>query len=114
MHADCADASLTHSLRLLALCLALILGIEWCQPLLVLAQPNGTPGAANSSTSNELPPIQEVETVEVRSPFYKKWWFWTIVGVVVAGAAVGVAAGGGGGGNGSNQPSGPGNVQVKW
>ena len=30
---------------------------------------------------------------EGRTPVYKKWWLWTIVGVVVAGAAVGVGVG---------------------
>ncbi|HWE31443.1 MAG TPA: hypothetical protein VHB97_25740 [Polyangia bacterium] len=30
---------------------------------------------------------------EARTPVYKKWWLWTIVGVVVAGAAVGVGVG---------------------
>jgi tetratricopeptide (TPR) repeat protein len=28
-----------------------------------------------------------------RTPAYKKWWVWTVVGVVVAGAAVGVGLG---------------------
>ena len=78
--------SLPQWLRCLALGLALVTGIEWCQPLMVLAQPNGS-SPANVS-SNELPPIQEAENVEVRSPFYKKWWFWTIVaGVAIGGAA---------------------------
>jgi hypothetical protein len=29
----------------------------------------------------------------VATPIYKKWWFWTIIGVVVAGGAVGAAVG---------------------
>jgi tetratricopeptide (TPR) repeat protein len=32
-------------------------------------------------------------TAPARTPTYKKWWVWTIVGVVVAGAAAGTAAG---------------------
>lgn len=41
-----------------------------------------------------IPPIeteqQQLETtVEPETPFYKKWWFWTAVGVVLAGAWVG-------------------------
>jgi hypothetical protein len=101
--------SLPHWLRCLALGLSLVTGIEWCQPLMVLAQPNGS-STANVS-SNELPPIQEAEKVEVRSPFYKKWWFWTIVAAVVGGAAIAVAAGGGG--NGGSAPA-PGSVNAKW
>jgi hypothetical protein len=92
------------SLRLLTLGIVLILGLEWCQPLLALAQPNGTSSSANIGTTNDLPPIQEVEWVEDRKPFYKKWWFWTIVGAVVGGAAIAVAAGSGGGGGGSTPP----------
>ncbi len=41
---------------------------------------------------------KEVTRLEARikelqrpSPFYKRWWFWTAVGVAVAGAAVGTA-----------------------
>jgi hypothetical protein len=100
-------------LRLMAMSLLFVLGIEWSQPILLHAQPNGTPSVTNSN--DELPPIQEAEKVEDRKPFYKTWWFWTIVGVVVAGGAVAVAAGGGGGGGGgSSAPASPGNVQVKW
>lgn len=42
------------------------------------------------------PPVEaKVETTDDRSrkPVYKKWWFWTIVGVGVAGAAAGITAG---------------------
>jgi tetratricopeptide (TPR) repeat protein len=31
-------------------------------------------------------------------PVYKKWWFWTGIGVVAVGASVGIAAAGGGNG----------------
>jgi hypothetical protein len=94
-------------LRLLAMTLLLIIGIEWSQPIVVGAQPNGPSTVAPGN--DELPPIQEVEKVEVRSPFYKKWWFWTIVAAVIGGAAIAVAAGGGGGsgGNSAPGPSGP-------
>jgi hypothetical protein len=92
---------MSNGLRVLAIGLTLVLAVEWSQPILVLAQPNGTQAGAVSS-ADELPPIQEAETVEVRSPFYKRWWFWTIVAVVVGGAAIAVAAGGGGGSNGSS------------
>lgn len=41
------------------------------------------------------PAVVVVPVVEPprRTPVYKKWWLWTIVGVVVAGGAVGVAVG---------------------
>lgn len=94
---------LNHGLRVLALILALIVGLELSQPILARAQPNGTGDSA--AVSNELPPIQETETVEVRSPFYKRWWFWTIAAVLVGGAAIAMSGGGGGGG--SAPPSGP-------
>ena len=102
-----ADSS-ERLLRLFAVTLTLILGLEWGQPLLVCAQPNGIP--STSAIGSELAPIQEVETIEDRKPFYKKWWFWTIVGVVVAGSAVAVAASSGGG---SSSPPPSGGVSVK-
>jgi hypothetical protein len=33
------------------------------------------------------------EEIEKKKPWYKTWWFWTIVGGVVVGAAAGVTAG---------------------
>lgn len=36
-----------------------------------------------------IPPPPKEEPVEVSSPWYKKWWVWTAVGVVVVGVAVG-------------------------
>jgi len=82
-------------LRLVAIGLMLVLGLEWSQPLFLLAQPNDSQAAVSSA--DESPPIQEAETVDERKPFYKKWWFWAIVGAVVAGAAIGIAAGSSGG-----------------
>jgi hypothetical protein len=95
-------------LRPLAVTLMLVLGLEWSQPILLHAQQNGTSSVAASN--DELPPIQEMEKVEDRKPFYKKWWFWTIVALAVGGATVAVAAGGGGGGGGAA----PGSVTTKW
>ncbi|MCK5795662.1 MAG: tetratricopeptide repeat protein [Deltaproteobacteria bacterium] len=45
------------------------------------------------------PPETPKPKVAASSPFYKKWWFWTAVGVVVVGTAtgVGVAAANSGG-----------------
>jgi tetratricopeptide (TPR) repeat protein len=48
-----------------------------------------------------VPPAQPAPSAEThsqpaataRTPVYKKWWLWTIVGVVAAGAAVGIAVG---------------------
>jgi hypothetical protein len=33
-----------------------------------------------------LPPREPEKKVAVAAPFYKRWWFWTLVGVVVSGA----------------------------
>ena len=35
--------------------------------------------------------MQEAESVKCR-PFYKKWWFWTIVAVAVVVGAAAIAA----------------------
>ena len=37
----------------------------------------------------ELAAIRQRETPPPSRPFYKRWWFWTAVGVAVAGATVG-------------------------
>jgi hypothetical protein len=99
--------------RSLVLVLTMLLGLQWCTPLVSHAQSNGT-SANISAGGDDLPPIQEVETIEVRKPFYKTWWFWTIAGVLVAGAAIAVAAGSGGSSSSSSPSGSPGNVQVKW
>lgn len=85
----------SRSLRVLAVGLALVFGCEWEQPMLALAQSQEPP--AGTVAPAELPPIQEAETIEVRSPYYKRWWFWTLVAAVGGGIAVAVAGGGGGG-----------------
>ena len=42
------------------------------------------PNAANPQTLVGQP----APAVEAESPFYKKWWFWTLVGAAVAGGVV--------------------------
>jgi iron complex outermembrane receptor protein len=49
-------------------------------------KPEATP--ANTTTVAVEQPAPEKKT-----PIYKKWWLWTIVGVVVAGTAVGLGVG---------------------
>ena len=96
---------------------ALVLLIEVVAPCWSWAQAaTPAPPPTASTVSQELPPIQEVEAIEDRRPFYKKWWFWTIVAVAVGGAAVAMAGGGGSNGSSSTStaPAGPGNVNVKW
>jgi len=44
------------------------------------------PPAADLQASQPLPPPAQHST-----PVYKKWWFWTLIGVVVAGTVVAVA-----------------------
>lgn len=107
-------------LRVVALGLSIVLGVEWTAPMASQAQPNGgtaqvSPTSTNAATQ-DLPPIQEAEVIEERKPFYKKWWFWVLVGVVVAGGAAAAMGGGGGGGGSSTTTAapGPGNVNVRW
>lgn len=57
---------------------------------------------------------RSVET-PAQKPFYKKWWFWTVVGVLIAGAGAAAAGGGGGGGDAPASAGGDsGSVQVNW
>ena len=96
-------------LRVMALVLAVVLGLEWTVPLGGYAQsiPEPASGQAASVGNQDLPPMQEAEVIEQRKPFYKTWWFWTIVGVVLAGGGAAAAMSGGGS---SSTPSG--NVTV--
>ncbi len=48
------------------------------------------------------PDNEIVDVPPTHKPVYKKWWFWTIIGVVVVGAGVGVGLG-----LGLKQPTGP-------
>ncbi len=48
--------------------------------------PPPTPAPTVATAKSEQAPVE-------RTPVYKKWWLWTIVGVVAAGAAVGIAVG---------------------
>ena len=50
--------------------------------LLHLAPGAREPGTATPGLSPPPPPVRSVSR-----PFYKRWWFWTAVGVAVAGAA---------------------------
>ncbi len=91
-----------RALRALALMLAVMLGLEWTVPLVGYAQLNQGPAQPNqepasaptvSVESQEVPPMQEASVIEEPKPFYKKWWFWTIVvGVVVVGFLAAVIA----------------------
>ena len=49
------------------------------------------PAAVSLSDGPLVPEEDESEQVVGKQPFYKTWWFWTIVGVAVVGA--GTAAG---------------------
>jgi len=42
------------------------------------------------------------ETDDALSPWYHKWWLWTLVGVAAVGVAVGIGGSGGGGSSGSS------------
>jgi hypothetical protein len=84
-----------RALRAVALMLAVVLGLEWTVPLGGYSQPNQGPSQPNRESdtapatsvgTQDLPLTQEAAVIEEPKPFYKKWWFWTIVvGVVVVG-----------------------------
>ena len=95
MQTACWEMPWFRALRAVALMLAVVLGMEWTVPLCGYAQPNQGPAQPNqepasapaASVGNQDPPsMQEAESVEVQSPFYKKWWFWVLV---VVGVGVG-------------------------
>lgn len=81
--------------------MALVFMLQCVLPVQLLAQD----GAAESvqTQGDVYPPIQRANEI-MTPPFYKRWWFWTLVGAVVIGG-VAVAAGSGGGGD-SNAPAG--------
>jgi tetratricopeptide (TPR) repeat protein len=64
-------------------------------------QPKGStaPGEAKpeatslTSTPADATVVAQADSGPRRTPIYKKWWLWTIVGVAVAGAVVGVSVG---------------------
>jgi hypothetical protein len=59
-----------------------------------------TPGEGSADTSSSSPAV--TAHASEKTPVYKKWWLWTIVGVVVVGVAVGAGVGATAGG--SNSP----------
>lgn len=95
MQTACWEMPWVRALRVVALMLAVVLGLEWTVPLGGYAQPNQGPAQPNQESASapaasvgtqEVPPMQEAAVIEESKPFYKKWWFWTIVvGVVVVG-----------------------------
>ncbi len=52
-------------------------------------KPEPTPQVTPTAVNQTQPPAEPEKT-----PVYKKWWFWTIIGVVVAGGIAGGVAGG--------------------
>ena len=57
-------------------------------------QPTPEPAPIVGPTPTSAPVVvQPVRHADSRTPVYKKWWLWTIVGVAVVGAAVGVGLG---------------------
>ena len=63
----------------------------------------------HSSTAGPRRRVRTGPPDEVERPFYKTWWFWTIVGVGVAAGIAGivVATSGGGDPNGNGNGGGP-------
>ena len=95
MQTACCEMPWFRALRAGALTLAVVLGAEWTAPLSGFAQPNTEPAStpAASVENQDQPPIQKAEVIEEPTPFYKKWWFWMLVGLVaVFGALAAVVA----------------------
>lgn len=95
--------------RAIALLVMLVWSVEVSLPVGGYAhQDEGSaPTPVMSLKKQNLPPMQEAESVDERKPYYKKWWFWAIVGSVVAGAAAGAALALGG-----SEPSPTGTVTI--
>jgi hypothetical protein len=93
MQIACWEMPWLRALRAVALVLAVVLGLEWTVPLGGYAQSNSEPAPAPATSvgNQDLPPMQEAAVTEEPKPFYKKWWFWTIVAVVAV-AVVGAIA----------------------
>jgi len=51
------------------------------------------PAVEAPHTATPAAPSAPTTAVEKKTPAYKKWWVWTLVGVVAAGAAVGLGVG---------------------
>ena len=105
MQTACWEMPWFRALRAGALMLAVVLGLEWTVPLGGYAQPNQEPAQPNQASASapaasvgnqDFPPMQELAVIEEPKPFYKKWWFWTImavVGVVVVAIATADSSG---------------------
>ena len=88
MQIACWEMPWFRAMRGVALMLTVVQGLEWTAPLGGFAQSNPEPASAPATSvgTQEVPPMQEAAVIEEPKPFYKKWWFWTIVAVVVVGA----------------------------
>ena len=57
-------------------------------------KPEPTPPPTGTLTASPSPTAPTPPPPPATKPIYKKWWFWTIIGVVAAGAVAGGVAGG--------------------
>lgn len=83
------------------------------------APATASPAAATSPTAATTPTSEAATETHERTPLYKKWWLWTIVGgaVVVAGVVTGVVLATSSNGTWTNAPEiGPGRMglEVRW
>ena len=51
--------------------------------------PNCGAPARAETPAVEQAPVMPVASVKAKKPIYKKWWFWTVVGVVLASLVLG-------------------------
>jgi hypothetical protein len=52
---------------------------------------NAAPSPLRDEVELQIAKLRKEVTARRYRPVYKRWWFWTVIGVVVAGAAVGTA-----------------------
>ncbi len=98
MQTLCCEMSWCRTLRVVALLLTIVLGLELTAPLGGIAQSNPEPASTPPAkvTNQDPQPMPEAESAEAQSPVYKKWWFWVLVvvgvGVVFLVTVIAIAA----------------------
>ena len=58
-------------------------------------QKPATQPVVNQQTGAQTIPAEQTQPIEVSEikPFWKKWWFWVIIGLIIIGVGIGVGVG---------------------